>query len=103
MQFKDWKISNEEDLLSEEVKNHFEDFKEEEREGGKKKKREDGKPYNNNKQPYTKGANNTKATNTKDAQNSNPAPVQENSMEQWARKDLTKEIKAAEEFKQTKI
>ena len=100
MQFKDWKISNEEDLLSEEVKNHFEDFKEEEREGGKKKKREEGKPYNNNKQSYTKGANNSKATNTKDVQNSNPAPVQENSMEQWARKDLTKEIKAAEEFKQ---
>ena len=102
MQFKDWKMSNQEDLLTKEVLDHFENFKEEEREGGggKKKKRDDGKPYYKSNQMSSKGINNFKTQNTKEAPNSTPAPTQENSMEQWARKDLTKEIKAAEEFKQ---
>ena len=102
MQFKDWKMSNQEDLLTKEVLDHFENFKEEEKEGGggKKKKRDDGKPYYKSNQMSSKGINNFKTQNTKEAPNSTPAPTQENSMEQWARKDLTKEIKAAEEFKQ---
>ena len=99
MQFKDWKISNETDLLTENAKKHFEDFNEEEREGGKKKKRDDGKTFYNNKQTNSKGINYAKIQVTKEETNSSPAPVQENSMEQWARKDMTKEIKAAEEFK----
>jgi len=80
-------------------KKHFEDFNEEEREGGKKKKRDDGKTFYNNKQTNSKGINYAKIQVTKEETNSSPAPVQENSMEQWARKDMTKEIKAAEEFK----
>ena len=40
---------------------------------------------------------NTKTQNA--IPNSNPAPISENSMERWGRKDLTKEIQAAEEFK----
>ena len=100
MQFKDWKISNESDLLTENAKKHFEDFNEEEREGGKKKKRDDGKTFYNNKQTSSKGVNYAKIQVTKEEPNASPAPVQENLMEQWARKDMTKEIKAAEEFKQ---
>ena len=40
---------------------------------------------------------NTKTQNA--IPNSNPAPISENSMERWGRKDLTKEIQVAEEFK----
>ena len=98
MQFKNWKISNEVDLLTEEVKDHIEEFKEEEREkekeGVKKKKRDDGKHYNS-KQSINKVASSSKL-NLEQNQTQTP---EDNSMEKWARKDLTKEIKAAEEFK----
>jgi len=91
MQFKNWKISKEDELLTDNVKQHFKNFEEEEREGGKRKKN-DGKinknrssAMENSQQPKT-GLTNTET----------PA----NSMEKWARKDMTKEIKAAEEYKQ---
>ena len=95
MQFKKWKISNEDELLTDTVKQHFEDFKEEERDGGKPKKRDGQKP------PYYKTKNNgPKYSNIQVKEEPNPvAPTPETSMEQWARKDMTKEIKAAEEFK----
>ena len=94
MQFKKWKISNEDELLTDTVKQHFEDFKEEERDGGKPKK-------NGQKQPYYKTKNNgPKYSNIQVKEEPAPVtPTPENSMEQWARKDMTKEIKAAEEFK----
>ena len=41
----------------------------------------------------------SKTQNAKVIQDSNPAPALENSMERWARKDLTKQIQAAEEYK----
>ena len=96
MQFRKWKIANEDDLLTEEAKQHFEDFKEEERDGGKNKKRDNQKPYN-----YKSNKNIPNYNKTKEEQNT-PAPTPsstENTMEQWARKDMTNEIKAAEEFK----
>jgi hypothetical protein len=99
MQFRKWKISNEDDLLTEEAKKHFEDFKEEEREEGKSKKRDNNKPYNNYK--GNKSTKNMPKPTMKEEQNA-PAPTPlstENTMEQWARKDMTNEIKAAEEFK----
>ena len=99
MQFRKWKISNEDDLLTEEAKKHFEDFKEEEREEGKSKKRDNNKPYNNYK--GNKSTKNMPRPPMKEEQNA-PAPTPlstENTMEQWARKDMTNEIKAAEEFK----
>ena len=90
MQFKKWKIANEDELLTEKAKEHFEEFKEEERDSGKPKRRDNGKPYYKPKQSQK---------NTKEELNNSAAPTLENSMEQWARKDMTKEIKAAEEFK----
>ena len=41
MQFKKWKISTEDELLTKEVKDHFANFKEEIKEGGKSKKNRD--------------------------------------------------------------
>ena len=40
MQFKKWKIANEDELLTERAKEHFEEFKEEERDSGKPKRRD---------------------------------------------------------------
>ena len=91
MQFKNWKISKEDELLTPSVKQHFKNFEDEEREGGKRKKN-DGKSNKNRISPkeYSQQPK-TELTNSEE-----PA----NSMEKWARKDMTKEIKAAEEYKQ---
>ena len=51
MQSKNWKISNEDELLTESVKQHFKNFEEEEREGRKRKKNEE---KNNRKNYMTK-------------------------------------------------
>ena len=91
MQFKNWKISKEDELLTDSVKQHFKDFEEEEREGGKRKKN-DGK-INKNRSSAPEYSQQPK---TGLANNETPA----SSMEKWARKDMTKEIKAAEEYKQ---
>ena len=91
MQFKNWKISKEDELLTNSVKQHFKDFEEEEREGGKRKKNEGKINKNRSSAPEYSQQPKTGLTN-----NETPA----NSMEKWARKDMTKEIKAAEEFKQ---
>ena len=91
MQFKNWKISKEDELLSDSVKQHFKDFEDEEREGGKRKKN-DGKINKNRSSPMK----NSQQAKTGLTDNETPA----NSMEKWARKDMTKEIKAAEEYKQ---
>ena len=91
MQFRKWKIANEDDLLTERAKEHFEEFKEEERDSGKQKKRDNGKPYYKPKQ--------SQKMVKEEINNLSPAAPLENTMEQWARKDMTKEIKAAEEFK----
>ena len=91
MQFKNWKISNEDELLTDSVKQHFKNFEEEEREGGKRKKN-DGK-INKNRSSAPEYSQQPKTGNT-----TTETPA--NSMEKWARKDMTKEIKAAEEFKQ---
>ena len=97
MQFKKWKIANEEELLTDKTKEHFKGFNEVEKDGGKPKKRDNQKvPYYKNK---SNGPNYAKIQVTKEEPNP-VTPVPENSMEQWARKDMTKEIKAAEEFKQ---
>ena len=89
MQFRKWKICTEDLLLTDEVKKHFKGFKEEIKEGLKKKKeREDN---NKRKDNFTKA---------KPKESSEKKLPDVNSMEQWARIDLTKEIKAAEEFKQ---
>ena len=91
MQFRKWKICTEDELLTEDVKKHFDGFKEELREGGKKKKDRDDN--NKKKDNYQK----TKVKESSDKK----LPVA--SMEQWARKDLTQEIKAAETYKQKLI
>ena len=91
MQFKNWKISKEDELLTNSVKQHFKDFEEEEREGGKRKKNEGKINKNRSSAPEYSQQPKTGLTN-----NETPA----NSMEKWARKDMTKEIKAAEEYKQ---
>ena len=89
MQFKKWKIAKEDDLLTKEVKEHFEGFKEELKEGLKKRKdREDG---TKKKEHYTK---------QKPKESSEKKLPAVSSMEQWARKDMSNEIKAAAEFKQ---
>ena len=92
MQFKNWKISNEDELLTDTVKQHFKDFEEEEREGGKRKKNE-GK-INKNRSSAPEFSQQPKTGLV--ANNETP----DNPMEKWARKDMTKEIKAAEEYKQ---
>ena len=98
MQFKKWKISNEEDLLTESTKRHFVNFKEEEKEGAKPKKKE------NPKSSYYNKPKNSELISNKTIKEDSAPPAAiatpENAMEQWARKDMTKEIKAAEEFKQ---
>ena len=91
-QFKKWKICTEDDLLTKEVKKHFDGFKEETHEGTKKKKDREENPKK--KDNYTKKREKEKE---KDNIENKSAAV---SMGQWARKDLTKEIKAAETFKQ---
>ena len=91
MQFKKWKISTEDELLTKEVKDHFANFKEEIKEGGKSKKNRDDN--NKKKDNYIK-------TKVKESSEKKLPAVSSSSMEQWARIDLTKEIKAAEEFKQ---
>jgi hypothetical protein len=97
MQFKKWKISNEDYLLTDSTKQHFEDFKEEEREEGKNKKRDNQKSYYKSK---NNGPNYSKIHLSKQEPDNAPTTTtSENSMEQWARKDMTKEIKAAEEYK----
>ena len=89
MQFKKWKICKEDDLLPNEVKSHFAGFKEEIKEGGKKKKDRD---RDRDRDDANKKKENNQAKNAKEA-------TPEVSLEKWARKDMTKEIKAAEEFK----
>ena len=89
LQFRKWKICSEDDLLTKEVKTHFEGFKEEIREGGKKKK--DREDTNRKKDNYTKNKTNKETVENK---------KQTNTMEKWARIDLSKEIKAAEQYKQ---
>ena len=94
-QFKNWNICKANDLLPDEVKHHFDSFKDEIKEAGKKKRdrerdrdRDDTKKrdhYKITKSP--KGNNETKLT-----------PLA-NSMEQWARTDLTTVFKAAEDYK----
>ena len=99
MQFRKWKISNEEYLLTEATKQHFENFKEEEKDAGKPKKKD------NQKSSYYKPKNSTGPNYVSIQVKEEPTPqtvttTPENAMEQWARKDMTKEFKAAEEFKQ---
>ena len=91
LQFKNWKISKEDELLNPNVKQHIKNFEEEEREGGKRKKN-DGK---NNKNRSSAMENSQQSNN---ALTNNEIPA--DSMEKWARKDMTKPIKEAEEFKQ---
>ena len=103
MQFKKWKISNEEELLSEKAKQHFEKFKEVEKDEGKPKKRDYAK--SSYFKPKSTPPQYVKSQITKEKDDLNlEAPavsaVFDNNMGQWARKDMTKEIKAAEEFKQ---
>ena len=88
MQFKKWKICKEDGLLSKEVKTHFAGFQEEIKEGGGKKKRD-------------RDDGNKKKDNYSSKKEKEPAEKKtpEVSLEKWARKDMTKEIKAAEEFK----
>ena len=101
MQFKKWKMSNNDDLLNESIMQHFEDFKEEEREGGKRKKKDDTKASYKSSNIKNNGPNYSKIETKKDDSNGGAPPTADTpSMEQWARKDMTKEIKAAEEFKQ---
>ena len=83
MQFKSWKISNEDDLLTNEVKEHFKSFNEEIKDVAKKKKGDDNKK----KEILTRAK--MKETAIKNLA----------SMEKWARKDMTKEIKEAERYK----
>ena len=99
MQFKKWKISNEEELLTDGVKKHLEKFKEVEKDEAKQKKRDNQK--NNYYKQKNNGPNYTRIQTTKEESNSNPSnpPTTEVGLESWARKDMTKEIKAAEEFK----
>ena len=91
LQFKNWKISKEDELLNPNVKQHIKNFEEEEREGGKRKKN-DGK---NNKN-RSSAMENSQQPNNGLTNNETPA----DSMGKWARKDMTKPIKEAEEFKQ---
>lgn len=98
MQFKKWKISQEEELLTKETLDHFEGFKTETKEGGKKKKdnnrdRERDRD-GNKKENYNKNKTLAKEIIEKKANNE-----QKDGMKKWARVDLTKEIKSAEKFK----
>ena len=99
MQFQKWKISNEEELLTSVAKQHFEEFKEVEKDEGKPKKRDN---RDISKSSYFKPRSTTsysKVQLVKEEPNSLNPSSSEGGMEQWARKDMTKEIKAAEEFK----
>ena len=103
MQFKKWKISNEEELLNDKAKQHLEKFKEVEKDEGKPKKRDYAK--SSYSKPKSSAPQYVKSQTTKELDDlSLEAPslsaVFDNNMGQWARKDMTKEIKAAEEFKQ---
>ena len=103
MQFKKWKISNEEELLNDKAKQHLEKFKEVEKDEGKPKKRDYAK--SSYYKPKSSAPQYVKSQTIKEKDDlSLEAPALsagfDNSMGQWARKDMTKEIKAAEEFKQ---
>jgi len=89
MQFKNWKICKEDELLTKESKDHFDGFKEEVKEGGKKKKDNNGGKKDN----YAK-IKIIKENPEKKVSNEPP------SMKQWARMDMTKEIKMAELYKE---
>ena len=99
MQFQKWKISNEDELLTNVAKQHFEGFKEVEKDEGKPKKRDN----RDQKPPFFKPRSTQPNYAQIQASKEEPIPLNpsssEGGMEQWARKDMTKEIKAAEEFK----
>ena len=82
MQFKNWKISNEDDLLTDETKKHLENFKIEEKEKDQKKKK---KPND------VKSSNNLM---------SKSVIVPKNTMEKWARVDYQPEMEKAKIIKQ---
>ena len=88
MQFKNWKICKEDELLTKETKDHFDGFKEEVKEGGKKKKDNNGGKKDN----YAK----IKIIKENLEKKISKEPP---SMERWARMDMTNEIKMAELYK----
>ena len=89
MQFKNWKICKEDELLTKESKDHFEGFKEEVKDGGKKKKDNNGGKKDN----YAK----IKIIKENLEKKISKEPP---SMERWARMDMTNEIKMAELYKE---
>ena len=102
LQFRNWEISKETELLTEITLQHFESFNEEEKEYGATKKKKNDYEKDKNKNYYNKNKANydsKPSTNSTNANSNNDSSNNLNDMGQWARKDLSNEIKAADEFK----
>ena len=95
LSFEKWKISSEKKLLSKEFLNHLEKFKifEEEQFKNSPSKRE----RNSGKRKYYKNENNKDEKKELEFKRNE---INEDDMKQWGRKDLSKEIAIAEQFKQ---
>ena len=95
LSFEKWKISSEKKLLSKEFLNHLEKFKifEEEQFKNSPSKRE----RNSGKRKFYKNENNKDEKKELEFKRNE---INEDDMKQWGRKDLSKEIAIAEQFKQ---
>ena len=95
LSFEKWKISSEKKLLSKEFLNHLEKFKifEEEQFKNSPSKRE----RNSGKRKFYKNENNKDDKKELEFKRNE---INEDDMKQWGRKDLSKEIAIAEQFKQ---
>ena len=105
MAFENWKISKETKLFTKELLQHIENFKIVEEEIPKLGKDNYRKDKYNKRDNYKRDRDNkdTKSSYKKDdfKRSENPTPVTDSmSMEQWGRKDITKELELAEKFKQ---
>jgi len=98
LSFENWKISKENKLLSQEFLNHLEKFKifEEEQFKTFSNKRERVSGRKNDKKSYYKNEEKEKKELDFKRNESN-----EDDMKQWGRKDISKEIALAEQFKQS--
>ncbi|MCQ2820602.1 MAG: MIF4G domain-containing protein, partial [archaeon] len=101
--FKDWQICKEQKLLSQDVLDHFEDLKKFEEERPQAKGKYKDKPYFQGRQMQKSktGAGAFPSFEFKrNAATEAVSGTEVNDMQQWGRKDISKEIKLAEQYKE---
>ena len=101
LQFKGWKICNESKLLTEMVISHLEDLKactsEEKFQGGYRKSFKSGSNYDSKYKQKDDRLRKSQAV--PEFNRGENAADNSNSMQQWGRKDITKELEMADKFK----